>query len=163
MRRRSRTGPASASTPGFENSVLHRSRQTAYNNYASCYLYILQRGSKMVTWALIVFAIAAVAGLTMAIGVFKGRTTPPVSTAVIHGIFAASGLVLLLLAVFKEGAGNTARWALYLFLLAAIGGFTLALGYHARKRPLPTGLVAGHALLAVAAFLILLIGFLGVM
>jgi len=116
----------------------------------------------MVTWALIVFAIAAVAGLTMAIGVFKGSNPPSVSTAVIHGIFAASGLVLLLLAVFKEGAGNTARWALYLFLIAAIGGFTLALGYHARKRPLPTGLVAGHALLAVAAFLILLIGFLGV-
>jgi hypothetical membrane protein len=121
----------------------------------------IYKGNKMVTWALVVFAIAAVAGLTMAIGHFKGRT-PAVSTAVIHGIFAATGLVLLLLAVFKEGAGNTARWALYLFLIAAIGGFTLALGYHARKRPLPTGLVAGHALLAVTAFLILLIGFLGV-
>lgn len=114
----------------------------------------------MVTWALVVFAAAAVAGLTMAIGHFKGRT-PSVGVAVIHGVFAATGLVLLLLAVFKEGAGNTARWALYLFLIAALGGFTLALGYHARKRPLPTGLVAGHALLAVTAFLILLVGFLG--
>ena len=59
----------------------------------------------MVTWALVVFAVAAVAGLTMAIGHFKGRT-PAVSTAVIHGTFAATGLVLLLLAVFKEGAGK---------------------------------------------------------
>ena len=52
----------------------------------------------MVTWALVVFAAAAVAGLTMAIGHFKGRT-PSVGVAVIHGIFAATGLVLLLLAV----------------------------------------------------------------
>ena len=116
----------------------------------------------MVTWAILVFALAAVAGLTMAIGVFKGRT-PSVGVAVIHGLFAATGLVLLLIAVFNQGAGNAARWALYLFLIAAIGGFTLALGYHARKRPLPTGLVAGHALLAVAAFLILVVGVLGLM
>ena len=47
------------------------------------------------------------------------------------------------------------------FNQSTLGGFTLALGYHARKRPLPTGFVAGHALLAVTAFLILLLGVLG--
>ena len=114
----------------------------------------------MLTWALVVFAAAAVAGLTMAIGHFKGRT-PSVGVALIHGALAATGLVLLLIAVFGQGAPNPARWALYLFLIAAIGGFTLALGFHARKRPLPTGFVAGHALLAVTAFLILIAGVLG--
>ncbi len=114
----------------------------------------------MLTWALVIFAAAAVAGLTMAVGVFKGRT-PSVGVALIHGAFAATGLILLLLAVFRQGAGNPARWALYLFLIAAVGGFTLALGFHARKRPLPKAFVAGHALLAVTAFLILVAGVLG--
>jgi hypothetical protein len=96
----------------------------------------------------------------MAVGVFKGRT-PSAGVALIHGAFAATGLVLLLIAVFGQGAPNPARWALYLFLIAAVGGFTLALGFHARQRPLPRGLVAGHALLAVVAFLILVAGVLG--
>lgn len=38
----------------------------------------------------------------------------------------------------------------------ALGGFTIALGFHWRGRMLPSSLVAGHGLLAVIAFLLLL-------
>lgn len=101
------------------------------------------------------FAIAALGGVTMAVMHFRGRTPPPVALALLHGVFAASGLVVLLLAVWPHFSGR-AVWALGLFLLAALGGFTLALGFHWRGRPLPAGLVVGHGLLAVLAFLILL-------
>jgi len=104
---------------------------------------------------ILVFAIAAVAGLTMALTVFKGQF-PPVATAVIHGVFAAAGLVLLLIAVLTHGVAGAADWALGFLLLAALGGFSLALGFHARKRNLPSGLVVGHAILAVIGFLLLL-------
>lgn len=107
-------------------------------------------------WLIIVlFAVAAVIGLTMAIAAFQGRF-PPVPSAVLHGLLAASALVLLLIAVISQGAHGPAAWALGLFLIAALGGFGLAFGFHARKKPLPKGMVAGHAVIAVIGFLLLL-------
>ena len=109
-------------------------------------------------WLIIaIFAIAAVVGLTMAIAVFQGKL-PPVPSAILHGVLAATALVLLLVAVFVKGAAGPALWALCFFLVAALGGFGLAFGFHARKRSLPKGLVAGHATLAVIGFLLLLAG-----
>jgi hypothetical protein len=111
---------------------------------------------------ILVFAVAAVIGLTMALAAFKGQF-PPVPSAVFHAIFAATGLVLLLIAVVAHGAGGLARWALGFFLVAALGGFTLAFGYHARRRNLPGNFVVGHAALAVIGFLLLLAGALHLM
>lgn len=109
-------------------------------------------------WLIIaIFAVAAVVGLTMAIAAFQGNF-PPVPSAILHGVLAAAGLVLLIVAVFVKGAAGPALWALGFFLVAALGGFTLALGFHARRKPLPKGLVAGHALVAVVGFLLLLAG-----
>jgi hypothetical protein len=109
-------------------------------------------------WLIIgLFAVAAVVGLTMAIAAFRGKF-PPVPSAILHGVFAATALVLLLIAVLMKGAGGAALWALGCFLIAAVGGFVLAFGFHARKKPLPPGFVAGHALIAVVGFLLLLAG-----
>ena len=109
-------------------------------------------------WLIIgLFAVAAVVGLTMAIAAFQGKF-PPVPSAILHGVFAATALVLLLVAVLMKGVGGAALWALCCFLVAALGGFTLAFAFHARKKPLPPGLVAGHALIAVVGFLLLLAG-----
>lgn len=108
----------------------------------------------------LVFAVAALVGLTMAIAVFKGRF-PPVSSAVIHGLLAATGLVLLIIAVGVHGVTGAPKWALGFFLVAALGGFVLAFGFHARKKNLPPGFVAGHAVIAVIGFLLLLGGALG--
>lgn len=109
-------------------------------------------------WLIIaIFAVAAVVGLTMAIAAFQGKF-PPVPSAILHGVLAAAGLVLLIVAVLVKGAGGPALWALGFFLVAALGGFSLALGFHARRKPLPKGFVAGHALIAVVGFLLLLAG-----
>src|SRR5262245_10415350 len=104
--------------------------------------------------AILLFAVAAVAGLTMAIAHFRGQTPPKPAIALLHGLFAASGLVVLLLGLIRLGAGGVPAYALGLFLIAALGGFTL-LSFHLRGRPLPNGLVVGHALLAVAGFVTL--------
>jgi hypothetical protein len=107
-------------------------------------------------WAtILIFAVAAVVGVTMAVAVFQNRF-PPVASAVIHGVLAATGLVLLLVGVLLHGATGPARWALGFLLVAAVGGFVLALGFHARRKNLPQGFVVGHAGLAVIGFLILL-------
>lgn len=105
--------------------------------------------------AIVLFALAAVVGLAMALAHVRGQTPPRAVSAVLHGLFAASGLVILLIAVATAGTGGGAGLALGLFLLAALGGFTL-LSFHLRGRPLPGGLIAGHGLLAVAAFVVLL-------
>ena len=52
----------------------------------------------------LIFAIAAAVGLTMALAVFQGRF-PPLASAIVHGVLAASGLVLLIVAVSKTDAG----------------------------------------------------------
>lgn len=109
----------------------------------------------MLNDALILFAVAAVAGLSMAVMHFRGQTPPRPWIAAVHGLFAASGLVVLLLAVVKVSHGLATQVSLVLFLLAALGGFVL-LSFHLRGRALPTGLVVGHGVLAVAAFVVLL-------
>lgn len=114
----------------------------------------------MISTAIILFAVAALAGATMAVLHFRGRAAPPVVLAVLHGLLAASGLVVLALAVLRSGAGGAPAAALGLFLLAALGGFGL-LSFHLRRRRLPNALVLGHGLLAVAGFLLLLAAFLG--
>lgn len=108
----------------------------------------------MYLYALVVFAVAALGGLTLAyMRIVKKDVSLPL--AVVHGIFAATGLVLLIIGVTQMG-GSGATAALIIFLVAALGGFTL-LSFHLRTRPLPVPLVIVHGLVAVAAFVTLLI------
>lgn len=108
----------------------------------------------MIRLSLVLFAVAAVAGLTMAIMHFRGISPPRTALAALHGVFAASGLVVLLMALVKTGFGGKAGIALGLLVVAALGGFGL-LSWHAKQQRLPSALVAGHALLAVAGFVTL--------
>jgi len=109
------------------------------------------------TIALVLFAIAAAGGLVLAIMRFSGKPYPPMALALVHGAVAAAGLVALI-AVFVQGHGtSSARTALVLFVIAALGGFTLFF-HHVRKVALPIWLVVVHALVAVSAFVILLVG-----
>jgi hypothetical protein len=109
----------------------------------------------MIRLSLLMFAVAALAGLAMAVMHFRGVSPPRVVLATLHGLFAASGLVVLLLALIKTGFGGQPGIAFGLLVLAALGGFVL-LGSHAQGKRLPSALVVGHALLAVAGFLTLL-------
>jgi hypothetical protein len=109
----------------------------------------------MLMLAILLFALAALAGLAMAVMLFRGAPAPRPVVATVHGACAAAGLLVLLWAVLRAGAGGPIGAALGLFVIAALGGFTL-LSFHLRGRALPKGLIAGHALLAVAAFCTLL-------
>jgi predicted membrane channel-forming protein YqfA (hemolysin III family) len=106
---------------------------------------------------ILIFAVAAIVGITMAQAVFQGRL-PPLASALTHGALAVTGLVLLIVAVCVHRVGGAARWALGFFLVAALGGLILAFAYHARKKNLPANFVVGHATLAVIGFLLLLAG-----
>lgn len=108
----------------------------------------------MLTTALVVFGVAALGGATLAyMRIVKKDVSMPLAIA--HGIAAASGLVLLILGVMEMGSPGS-KASLIIFLLAALGGFTL-FSYHLRSRPMPVPLVYIHGAAAVTAFLILLL------
>ena len=109
------------------------------------------------TTALILFAVAALGGLVMALMRFGGRELPPLGLALVHGLFAAAGLVALIVALVGQGFSTAATIALVGFLGAALGGFYL-FSLHMKKQALPIPYVVVHGLFAVASFVILLAG-----
>lgn len=116
----------------------------------------------MFTVAAVVFALAAVGGLTMAYIHFKQDRNPPGALAVIHGLAGAAGILILLWAVLQSGAvASSIAWALGLFVVAALGGFFLV-SYHVRGLRLPSPVVLIHGAVAVVAFLLLLAGIMAV-
>lgn len=101
---------------------------------------------------LALFALAALAGLVMAVRVFGG-SAPPWALSLAHAAFGAAGIVTLLLFVLVSGS-TLLYAALGLFVVAALGGFYLA-SFHLRGAAHPKGVVVLHAALAVAGFAIL--------
>ena len=79
----------------------------------------------MLTYALIVFAIAAVGGLVLASSVLRGKLAPW-AISILHALLGATGLVLLLLEVVRGSGATRALAALVLLGIAALGGFYLA-------------------------------------
>ena len=106
----------------------------------------------MLTYAVIVFAIAAVGGLVLASSVLRGKLAPwPLS--LLHAGLGAAGLVLILLSVMG-GAGGNIMTASIILVVAALGGFYLA-SLHLKSQVAPRGVVLIHAGAAVAGFLLL--------
>ena len=56
--------------------------------------------------AAILFAVAAVTGIAIAFIRLSGRDLPPMGLALLHGLFAASGLVALAIAAVAPGAAQ---------------------------------------------------------
>ena|SRR5437868_2369769 len=106
--------------------------------------------------ASVLLAVAALGGLTMGAMRLGGKPQPPAWLAMLHGFLSAAAVTLLLYAYFTVGLPALACWALLLFLLAAAGGAFLNLNYHWKMQPLPLGLIAGHAGIAVVGFVLLL-------
>lgn len=111
--------------------------------------------------SIVLFAIAAVGGLTMAVMRLRGRDLPPIGLALLHGLVAAVALILLIVAVVGASAGSAAAStaaivALVGFIVAALGGF-FVFSFHLRKKALPIPPMIVHALVAVASFLVLLV------
>ena len=109
------------------------------------------------TIAAVLFGIAALGGVVMAVMRLTGRELPPMAIALVHGLFAASGLIALLVAVIGVNAPTSARIALGGFVVAALGGFAL-FSFHLRQKALPVPLVIVHGLVAVISFVLLLAG-----
>ncbi len=108
----------------------------------------------MATPAIILFAIAATVGLTMAIRHFSGKQTP-VPVGLLHGAVAATALVLLIITVMNAPEAGLGGIAIGVFVAAAIGGVVLVAN-HLRGRPWPSALVIAHGSLAVVGFLLTL-------
>lgn len=104
----------------------------------------------MLVYAIVLFVLAALVGLYMASRVFGGQL-PPGAAAVFHGLFAASGLLLLLYEAFLSGTSHPqpVTIAAILLVIAALGGF-LMVSYHMRKQVPPKAIAGIHALVAVA-------------
>lgn len=107
-------------------------------------------------WPVALFAIAAVGGVVMALMRFSGRETPPMGLAVIHGLFAAGGLVALIAGLVIYGYTIATVIALIGFVGAALGGFYL-FSLHLRRTALPIPSVLLHGGFAVISFVILLV------
>jgi hypothetical protein len=109
----------------------------------------------MLVVAAVLFALAALGGIILA-ALHLTTKTAPVPLALLHGLLAAAGLVLLIIGVTQMASGALPVVALVIFIIAALGGFVL-FAMHLKKRPLPGGLIVVHGLVAVAAFIVLLV------
>ena len=109
--------------------------------------------------AAIVLGLAAMGGLTMAIIRLRGAPWPPMWLAVVHGLAAATGLGMLIYTVATSPVPvpQLAQIATGVFVLAALGGAVLFFGFHMAKKALPIPFVIGHGLIAVTAFVMLLL------
>jgi len=116
------------------------------------------------TVILISFGIAACIGLTMILKVFQNKK-PLKAVAISHGIFAGTSLVLLILESLK--GKETSVISIILFVLAALAGFFMfykdffSTNKELLESSVPKPVAIIHAFAAVAAFLLLLIAYIG--
>ena len=81
------------------------------------------------------FAIAAIGGLTLVGMKFTGKEMP-IPLALLHGAFAAAGLVTLILNVVENRMNTFMNISLVLFVIVAVGGFALfTLDLNEKDRP----------------------------
>jgi hypothetical protein len=110
----------------------------------------------MLIAAVVLFALAALFGIILAALHLK-KNDAPISLALVHGLAAAVGLVLLIIVVTQIPSAGLTGVALAIFIIAALGGFVL-FAMHLMRKPLSRGLIFIHGLAAVVAFVLLLIG-----
>ena len=111
--------------------------------------------------AAILFALAALGGLTLAGIRLSGKPRPPTWLALGHGAIAATGLVVLAYTAATQGLPSLGYYALGTFVLAALGGGTIFALFHLREKPLPIPLVLGHGAIAATGLVLLLLAIFG--
>jgi hypothetical protein len=108
----------------------------------------------MLTAIIILFALAAVLGLAVAVQIFK-KTTTSKGVAIAHGAVGAVGLIALVLHTVKN-PNHLLTTAIVLLVIAALGGLTVFVN-DLRGKVGPIALVGLHALMAVAAVVLVLV------
>lgn len=108
----------------------------------------------MLITSIVLFALAAVSGVTILIPLLTGKPIVRL-VAVTHGIFAASALIILVIFSINY-SDDFPILTIILFVVAAIGGLILFVR-DLNNKPGPKTLALIHAAVAVIAFLILLV------
>ena len=103
---------------------------------------------------IVLFALAAVVGLVILKNWLTGQNTSP-ATIYSHGIFAALGLVLLIVYYFQNGA-KALQASIFLFVIGALVGFYMFLR-DMNGRMSPVWLAIVHGLVGVAGFVFILL------
>lgn len=112
----------------------------------------------MLLTAIILFAFAAVLGLSVLVPVLKNNSTSK-PMAILHGALAAVGLVLVLIVVLNA-SGPAPTGSLIFFAVAALGGFVM-FGMDIKKKRIPKVLALGHPLLAAVGLIQLILFVIG--
>jgi hypothetical protein len=108
----------------------------------------------MINIAIGLFLVAALFGLYMASRIFRGAL-PPWVAVILHGLLAASGLLVLLYALYSGAQAAPLMIGAGLLVIAALGGFFM-FSYQLRKAAPPKAVVVVHALAAVLGVVCLL-------
>lgn len=124
-------------------------------NDTTLYIHSLIKGPKiMLTYAVVIFALAAIGGAILASSVLRNKLASW-KLSLVHALAGATGLILLIIEAIQGNGGSRITAALALLIIAALGGFYLA-SFHLREKIAPRGFVIIHAGLAVVGFLTLL-------
>jgi hypothetical protein len=108
----------------------------------------------MLKYALLALAIAAVGGLILAAHMLRGKYAP-LALSLLHGLFGATGLVLVITVLARGSAPQRVWVGLLLLAFAAVRGILLASSRLRQQVPRKAAVLL-HAGLAVSGFLTLL-------
>lgn len=108
----------------------------------------------MIATSIILFLVAAIVGIYMAARIFGGNM-PPWVAVILHGVLAASGLLVLLYALFTGPQPMMLVAGAGLLVVAALGGFFM-FSFQLRNQAPPKAIVVVHALAAVLGVVCLL-------
>jgi hypothetical protein len=109
----------------------------------------------LLTITVIVLALAAIGGWFVGIRHLLQKDVGIV-LGIGHGVAAAAGVVLLIVAMAEAISGTLVLVALILFLGSSLGGFLL-FTMHLKRRPLPMMITLGHGVATTTAFVLVLI------
>lgn len=112
----------------------------------------------MVLAAIVLFALAAAMGLSLAV-TGRRHQCSYLSLGIVHAGIAIVALGLLAARILSGPMDKLFNNAAVLFLLALVGG-VLLLALHEDRKPPPMMVVGIHGVMALAAWVVLLMGYL---
>lgn len=108
----------------------------------------------MLITSIIFFAAAAVFGLLNLVAILSNKTTSK-PVVYLHGLLAATALVLLIIFAVNSTAGSPVISLVLFIIVALVGFFLFARDMSKKPGPKPVALI--HGIVAVVSFIILLI------